>query len=563
MHGYSHSFSPDSSGHSEAHSPEAKALAHLGRCVQNGAGVALLLLFTTPVGPQSQFVRVAGGGGYDIGHSLGQTADGGYAMAGFTDSYGGGYDVLLAKFDSLGYLEWARTAGGTSDEMAHALLVTADGGYVVTGETQSFGAGSKDVLVLRFDSAGGFEWARTLGGLDDDVGHYLARAEDGGYLIAGSTQSDGAGSADVLVAKFDSLGNWEWAWTVGGSEDDVAYCLVPTADSGYVIAGETRSFGTEQSDILICKFSGSGILEWARSVGDGSADVAYSLVGTQDGGYAVAGETFGSGETNYDVLLAKLDSWGNHVWTRRLGGTDVDRALSLVQTEEGRYTLAGTTRSFGATCQDVLLVQYDSTGSHEWTRFVGGISVDGAYSLIHARDGAYVIAGEAKSFGTGLYDLFLVKFDSSGNSCLSEPAEPLVDSISPSVAVITPAVEAFSPEINEPVLTVSAVTLSMTHICETREFIRADANGDMVHSVADAICIIGYIYRAGQCECRDCYDANDDGKISNADAVYVVSYVYRSGPPPADPFPSCGVDLTADGLGCFSHRCMLLRTSLR
>ena len=504
---------------------------------------------------EKQFVKMLGGPYYDIGYAAIQTRDGGYAVAGETESFGSGlYDVLLAKCDSFGNPEWTRSLGEAGNDRAYSLIQTVDGGYAIAGETGSFGADSGDVLLAKFDAFGNVQWVSVLNASHYDVARCLIQTTDRGYALTGWTQ-DLSSDADVLIAKFDSLGDHEWTRTLGGQDDDCAHSIVQTVEDGYAVAGGTFSFGAEYRDIFLAKLDSSGGCEWSVRAGGQNDEVAYDLVQTTDGGFALAGETFSFGAQNYDLLLAEFDFAGGHRWTRMWGGLGIDRAYSLIQTADEGYILTGRTDSYGAGCQDVLLAKFGSSGDGVWGRTLGGISVDRAYSVSGTTDGGCVLVGQVKSFAAGLYDVLLAKCGESGELCLGDSIDLSIDTVLPSVSGVTLAIDTILPIITDVSPAVVAAAPTMTILCENVDFVRSDGNGDMVETIADGVYIINYIYRNGLGVCEDACDVNDDGRVTSADAVYLVNHIYRSGLPPPDPFPGCGWDPTPDRLGCGSYTC--------
>ena len=218
-------------------------------------GLALVICVAISVIPASAnaqitFERTYGGGFSDVAHSVVQTLDGGYAIAGFTWSSGAGVsDVYLIRTDSLGSVLWDSTYGGISYDIGNSVQQTSDGGYVITGNTRSSGAGLNDVYLIKTDSLGNTLWSTTYGGDSSDVGRSVAQTLDGGYIIAGETWSFDPGTSDVYVIKTDSLGNVLWDTTYGGSFNDFGYSVQQTSDSGYIIAGQTFSFGAGLGDV--------------------------------------------------------------------------------------------------------------------------------------------------------------------------------------------------------------------------------------------------------------------------------------------------------------------------
>jgi hypothetical protein len=304
---------------------------------------------------------------------------------------------------------WTRTYGGTDWDEGYPVQQTSDGGYVIAGETRSFGAGSFDVYLVKTDSSGDTLWTRTYGGSHSDAGSSVQQTSEGGYIIAGYTTSFGAGGADVYLVKTDSSGNTLWTRTYGGSDDDYGESVQQTSNGEYIIAGETYSFGAGDYDVYLLKTDPSGDTLWTRTYGGSDLDWAQSVQQTSDGGYIIAGgtESFGAGFA--DVYLLKTHSSGDTLWTRTYGGWWYDYGFSVQQTSDGGYIIAGMTKSFGAGGWDVYLVRTDSSGATLWTRTYGGFGSDYGYSVQQTSDGAYIIAGETESFGAGGDDVYLIK----------------------------------------------------------------------------------------------------------------------------------------------------------
>jgi hypothetical protein len=214
--------------------------------------------------------KTYGGTGQDGASAIAPTSDGGYVVAGSTNSFGASDDVWVLKLDGQGNVVWQKTYGGTSFDAASAIVPTSDGGYVVTAEAVSFwvsGAGASDVWVLKLDGSGNVVWQKAYGGTGIDAARAIAPTSDGGYVVAGVTSSFGAGDFDVWVLKLDGQGNVVWQKTYGGAGRDGASAIAPTSDGGYVVAGSTNSFGAGASDVWVLKLDGSGNVVWQKTYG--------------------------------------------------------------------------------------------------------------------------------------------------------------------------------------------------------------------------------------------------------------------------------------------------------
>ncbi len=362
------------------------------------------------------FCLAVGGGNDDYGRAVIPTADGGYAIAGWTYSFGqGNREAYILKMDAFGNLQWTRTVGGTNDDGARTIIQTMDGGYLVVGGTQSFGQGSWDVFVVKLDANGNVQWTRTIGGSFSDGGFGVVQTVDGGYVIGGRTFSFGQGGWDVYVIRLDAMGNVQWTRTVGGAGNEEGIAIVQTMDGGFAIAGLTSSFGNGSYDMYLVKLDAMGNLQWTRTIGGSGWDGAWSVVQTKDGGYALAGVTssFGSGAS--DVYVAKLDGNGNLQWAKAIGGPADDGGRMIVQTTDGGYAVVGITRSFGQGGWDVYVVKLDGNGNLQWTRTIGGSSDDLGRAILQTGDGRYMVVGWTRSFGQGNLDVYVLRLDALGN----------------------------------------------------------------------------------------------------------------------------------------------------
>jgi hypothetical protein len=232
------------------------------------------------------------------------------------------------------------------------MVMTSDGGFAIAGRTESFGAGSADFWLVKTDEFGYMEWNKTYGGENFEFARSLIATSDGGYVLLGHT----------LLIKTDSYGNVEWNQTYGGTGDDFADALLQTFDGGYAIAGSIENVETGYSDFWLIKTDAYGNMEWNRTYGGTHFDFAISLVATSDEGYAMAGGTYSFGAGKQDFWLIKTDAYGNLEWNQTYGGTEQDTPCSLVVTPDGGYAIAGDTWSSGAGEDDFWLIKTDETG---------------------------------------------------------------------------------------------------------------------------------------------------------------------------------------------------------
>jgi len=289
-------------------SDEGYALA--GYTASFGAGGCDFWLVKTDKDGSMSWNRTYGGLGNEYVYSLVQTVDGGYALAGTVYSDARLEDIWLIKTDTNGNMLWNKKYGGLGTDSASCLVQTSDGGYALAGYTTSYGAGGPDFWLVRTDSAGNSLWNRTYGGLDSDVSWSLVQTSDGGYALGGYTRSYGAGSEDFWLVRTDSGGQALWNKTYGGKNGDKAYSVVQAGDGGFALGGYTVPYGASKEDFWLIRTDSAGDTLWDRTYGGVNAEYAYSLVQASDGGYALAGETRSHGSGAVDAWLVKTDLGG-------------------------------------------------------------------------------------------------------------------------------------------------------------------------------------------------------------------------------------------------------------
>ena len=382
--------------------------------------LCLVVLFVTCerayAQPDTLWTKTFGGSGSDRGFSVQQTTNGGYILTGHTESYGAGSrDVWLVKMDASGDTLWTKTLGGSGYDRGFSVQQTSDWGYIITGGTQSYGAGSEDVWLIKTDGAGDTVWTKTFGGNYSDAGFSVQQTADEGYIITGATQFYGAGSIDVWLIKTDESGDTVWTKTFGGNSYDAGFSVQQTSDEGYIITGGTQSYGAGYFDVWLIKTDGAGDTVWTKTFGGSESDRGSFVQQTSDGGYIITGFTSSYGAGSEDVWLIKTDSSGDTLWTKTFGGTGDDFGGCTQQTADGGYIIAGYTESYGAGNSDVWLIKTDASGDTIWTKIIGGSGEDMGNYVQQTTDGGYIIAGYTASYGAGSSDVWLIRLAPEGS----------------------------------------------------------------------------------------------------------------------------------------------------
>jgi len=307
-----------------------------------------------------------GGADYEEVYCLQQTDDSGFIMAGRTLCFGQNYDQFyVVKTDDNGVVQWERSYGGGGWDWANYIIQTPDGGYAVIGATDSFGPwqGIPNIWLLRLDSGGGVIWDRTYGGAGWDEAYCIEMTGDGGFIITGSTNSYGQGYDDVYLIKTDSSGEAEWERTFAEYDYDQGYKVRQTSDGGYIIAGHTQVLGSGNGEVYLIKTDADGDESWSRTYGGDAFEEGFSLDITDDGGYLIGGVTLSIGSGQQDMLVMKTDSAGNVQWSGAYGYDLDDRCRSAIQTSDGGFLLTGITGQFYGTGGDVWLVKLGTLSS--------------------------------------------------------------------------------------------------------------------------------------------------------------------------------------------------------
>ena len=273
-----------------------------------GAGSWDVYLIKTDTSGKETWSKTFGGTYQEEGRSVQQTSDGGYIIAGTKDSSPSS-DVLLVKTDASGNQVWAQTLGTADTDHGYSVQQTSDGGYIITGEAYSFGT-KYDVLLIKTDALGTQTWTKTFGGSGTDLAQSVQPTSDGGYIIAGSTDSYGAGGGDAYLVKTDADGNQVWAKTFGGAGGDGASSVRQTSDGGYIVAGATDSYGQGNGDLWLVKTDASGNETWSSAAGGADTDWGSSVQPAAGGGYVVCGTTMSYGAGGSDVWLVWTDEEG-------------------------------------------------------------------------------------------------------------------------------------------------------------------------------------------------------------------------------------------------------------
>jgi hypothetical protein len=279
-------------------------------------------------------------------------------------AYGaGGSDVHLLKTDAVGDTCWTKTFGGTCYDEGWSVRRTSDGGYIITGATTRSDTEQPNVCLIRTDANGDTLWTRSLGGAGEDCGSSVEQTKDGGFIIVANTLTGTPSRWDIYLVRTTADGDTLWSKTFGDTCYQFGFAVTQTPDGGYAVAGGTFSDEGRYCDVYLIRLDSCGDTLWTKTFGGTEFDIGYSMALTADGGFILAGYTRSFGTDHAAVYLIKTDANGDALWTRTFGGVTEDQARSVQPTVDAGYVIAGTTDCFGAGGSDVWLIKTDSLGN--------------------------------------------------------------------------------------------------------------------------------------------------------------------------------------------------------
>ena len=354
----------------------------------------------------------------EMGVSVEQTDDGGFIVVGSksTSLFGirSNQDVWLIKLDESGTLMWERSFGGLGDDMGSSVQQTSDGGYIITGETESYSQGKNDVWLIRTDEQGNTLWDKTFGHEDFDSGATVRQTSDDGFILVGWGDQSGGAKGKVLVIKLNHDGNLDWESLFGEIGHNYADDILETSDNSYIVLGS--SFIPKEGtgyDVWLIKIDTKGDMIWEKKYDRSKSDHGWSLASTKDGGFIIVGET-DHGNDEDKVWVIKTDYNGTLLWDKTFEG----RGFSVQQTSDGGFIIAGSTMNPSRfDFSNALLMKIDGNGDLEWRRTFGGVKPDFFFDVQQTLDDGYIATGYSIQLFYWLgSDLIILKTDSEGNA---------------------------------------------------------------------------------------------------------------------------------------------------
>ncbi|MFK7933350.1 MAG: PQQ-binding-like beta-propeller repeat protein, partial [Saprospiraceae bacterium] len=380
----------------------------------------LLALGITTVANGQGFEKVFGGNNADFGEAIITTENGGYVLAGFSESFGddNDLDIYVIRTDVDGDVLWERTYDEGFIEHGYALVATADGGFLIAGDRRATQTAAFNAYLIKINANGDLEWSKEYG---DELSHQQAfaiiPAHNGGYLLLGRSEEIDFNPNDeideddlaVYLVAVDENGELLWEKQYGDDENQEGFDLTTYAD-GYVLAGKTVNTQTESTDAYLINITADGEIIWEQTYGGPETDIANAVMTTNDGNIVFAGST----GFNSNVYLTKVDENGDEIWSKSFGGIFGDEAYDLLETAEEDIVIAGITER-NALNIDLFLTKVNQEGNVIWERFLGSNTDTEIAPGLAATDFGYALVSSTGEFEFDLIpDTYLVTTDSEG-----------------------------------------------------------------------------------------------------------------------------------------------------
>lgn len=371
----------------------------------------LILLFPISSFCQNTILKKFDGYNTDYCTNTTPANDGGYLMSGYTKNFGAGNeDIYLLKVDSLGNLQWAKTYGDTGKDYSYKIRETHDGGYIIVGSTNSFKAGNTDVYLLKTDDTGKLLWSKTFGGSGLEKGYDVQETSNGDFIIAGISENYVSNNMLYFI-RTDSVGNLKFTKTydqIFGFDWIKGPCLEELNDHSIIIGGNS-AVGPSQEHVVIMKIDSTGIVQWTKAYLVGYRDNFISVQKTNDNGFIILNFSY---DDTYDLpSLVKTDSNGNRLWTKLYKNWMISMPYYMQQTKDSGYIVSGYTDPFSKP----VYFKVDALGNAQWSRFLSGY---GSITYIkEGMDGKFTFSGIGNITNYSSSGFIYGRTDSLGSTC--------------------------------------------------------------------------------------------------------------------------------------------------
>jgi hypothetical protein len=408
---------------------------------------------TTPTTIAGKNIRTYGGGSSDVLTDMEQVTDGGLLLAGFTVSFGAGNnDFYAVKLSPTGDIAWSKAYGGAGSDICTSAIEAADGGFIFAGNTTSAGANGSDILLIKTDGSGHIIWSFDYVIPNDQYVSSVIEDVDGGYLVCGYSNELAVNNSEVMIMKVNTVGTFQWEKLYGGPFNDMGLKMIKTSDGGFLVAGATYSFSAVNEDIYLLKLKSDCTFDWSNTYGADGNDQAFNVIETHGHDFMISGSTTSYGLTHGAMLLFKTDHNGNVYtsdgWPRTIGDSSGNSvALSMALASDNSFYITGyTTNAAGNT--SLFFAHYFNNSVFDFARSYGSPASNDKGVVLLASSNGYTIGGNTDANGPGISDFLTFGLpDSSGKylSCISQNTFNPQGGSPTTLNVITAPTQSFPP----------------------------------------------------------------------------------------------------------------------
>ena len=372
------------------------------------------------------FEKVMGGRSYDAANAALQLKDGSFLVAGRTSSFSSSSDGIVIKLDASGNEVWQKYYGDDETEEIYDIIETSDNHYVFAGHSDSYNYAPdmNDAWAVKLDANGEEVWNVVFGTEETiEEAKSIVETPDGGFLMVGTTIGVEDGSvSNVFIVKITKDGKEEWKKTYGGELNEQGTSVVATED-GYMILGNSETFGEGRWDMWVLKIDKEGNKVWDAAFGGKNNEMANKIIASKDGGFLLAGYSYSFAVASLDAWVVKISADGKKQWAQNFGGLSTDEAFGLAELGDGSIVMGGYTdvyepnedfENISKDAHNILVVKMKPNGEKLWESSIGGTSNQKAFDLISTSDGGFLTVGSTDAIAPNGVDIYITKLNSSG-----------------------------------------------------------------------------------------------------------------------------------------------------
>lgn len=317
-------------------------------------------------------------------------------------------------------ISWSRTFGGSGEDVGCDLVVCQSGGFAIGGYTYSFGAGMNDAWLIRVDAQGNLLWNQTYGKEYGESVFGLIECQDGGFALVGTTATYDIDHIDMWLVRTDSEGSLLWNQSYGGAKAEEGHSLVECSAGGFVLAGNTKGFGADTQDMWLVRITENGTLLWQRTFdGLGSWDYCFRVLECSAGGFIMIGYSIAGNNADYGVFLVRTDASGNKIWSKIFSGYPgvipyYQRGFALIECQEGGFAILAQLLAPDRRHTDLRFIRIDNQGNQLWDHTYGGVEEERSYDLVETDDGGFMLLASVLNPEEPQWDALLFRTDENG-----------------------------------------------------------------------------------------------------------------------------------------------------